>query len=59
MGQTLKLRSCFCCLSVAASLDLDDKPLHVQDFGDVMKAISSNSARWGITEVTLQLKRAA
>ena len=38
---------------------IDDKRSALQDFDDVMKAISSNSARWGITEVKLQMRRAA
>ena len=31
--------------------------LHMQDFDTVMKAIASNTERWGIFDVTLELKR--
>lgn len=34
-----------------------DKAATVQDFDTVMKAIASNTERWGIFDVTLELKR--
>ena len=57
LGRDLNPSSACNDLVQSAEEHTGDKCSALQDFDDVMQAISSNSARWGITDVKLRLRR--